>query len=533
MIIRKLLLLAVPLMVIIYSLSLRNSLGPFYYNTGYDPSYVYLINSLNIVQLKSPQHVDHPGTPVQLTGAVILKLVYFFTGNSDDISKDVLGDPEKYLKVIYLVYLIFNTAVMFFCGAAIYKKYGSVLTAVLIQLSVFSSFTTSIELTSVTSEIFLIPLTMMLITFSFLYAGNGNNSKSNYILIFALICGIAVATKLSFLPMVLIPFLLIKGAIRKVIFTILTAAVFAVSILPAISNYDYFSGWITGLITHEGVYGSGEKKIINPDSFIENLLSVFQSEIAFTVSVILMAATILLIILRYKSSLREKIIRDKFNLLLSFFLACCFQLIIVAKHYSPRYMLPALMLSVPAIYLGTGLLSEILNSKFPRIKLLQAKFIPVFLIIITLSMTIVQFYKRYIQYNEYRNQIDHMNEIIENYPSGKIVVSSYGTSREEYALVFALYYSGEMNSKYKSIILEKYPDKLYFDYFNKILFSLEPEYEPGIFKSCKLILFLNVFPQTNQDFMNDLRESYSAEVIDFRILYSTSSGETLYKVMVK
>lgn len=519
--------------MLIYSLAFRNSLGPFYYNIGYDPSYVYLINSLNIAQFKSPHHVDHPGTPLQVTGAVILKLVYFFSGKSDDISKDVLGDPEKYLIIIYLVLLIFSAAVLFFCGKIIYKNTGLILPAVLIQLSLFSSFTTSFELTSVTSEIFLIPLTMLLITFSFLYAGSRKNAKTKYIFIFSVICGIAVATKLSFFPMLIIPFLLIKGVIRKIILSLLTALIFIVSILPAISNYDYFSVWIKGLVTHEGVYGFGKKNILNPSAFLENLLSVFQSEIIFTVSFILTAAVILLIILRYGKNLNEENVSDKFRILMSFFLAGSFQLVIVAKHYSPRYMIPALMLSLPAIYLCSDLLLEIFKSKLPGAKALREKYVPAFLILLILSMTSATFYNRYLRYTEYRDQIDHLNEIIENYPSGKIIISSYGASRKEYALVFALYYSGEMNSKYKAIILEMYPDKLYFDYFNKIIFSLQPEYDPELFKSNKTILFLNAFQLTNEDFKNDLKESYSAEVLDFRTLYAASTGEVLYEVIIK
>lgn len=518
--------------MLIYSLAFRNSLGPFYYNIGYDPSYVYLINSLNIAQFKSPQHVDHPGTTLQVTGAVILKLVYFFSGKSDDISKDVIEDPEKYLKVIYLVLLIFSASVLFFCGTIIYKNSCLILPAVLIQLSIFSSFTTSFELTSVTSEIFLIPLTMLLITFSFIYAGSGNNAKAKYIFIFSVICGIAVATKLSFFPMAIIPFVLIKGAIRKIIFSFFTALVFVVSILPAISNYDYFSAWIKGLVTHEGVYGFGEKNILNPTTFLENLLSVFQSEIIFTVSFILTAAVVLLIVVRYRQNLNGKIFSDKFRILASFFLAGSFQLLIVAKHYSPRYMIPALMLSLPSIYLSFDLLFEIFNFKLQGANALREKYVPAVLIILILSMTSVQFFNRYLRYTEYRDQIDHLNEIMENYPSGKIIVSSYGISRKDYALVFALYYSGEMNSKYKAIILELYPDMLYFDYFNKIIFSLQPEYDPEVFKSNKTILFLNAFPLTNEDFKNDLKESYSAEVLDFRTVYTTSSGEVLYEILL-
>ena len=94
--IKIVLFLVIPVFTIIYSLSLRYSQGPFYYNSGYDPSYVYLISSLNIAQFKSPQHADHPGTPVQLIGAVILKTVFFISGKSDDLKDEMqqFGEVE-------------------------------------------------------------------------------------------------------------------------------------------------------------------------------------------------------------------------------------------------------------------------------------------------------------------------------------------------------------------------------------------------------------------------------------------------------
>lgn len=519
--------------MLMYSLAFRHSLGPFYYNIGYDPSYVYLINSLNIAQFESPQHVDHPGTPVQVTGAIIIKSFYLFFGKSDDISKDVFEYSEKYLKFIFLFFLIFAAVVLFFCGTHIYRITGAILPGILLQLSIFSTFTVSFELTSVTSEIFLIPLCLLLVTFSFSYSLFRKKSNANYLLMFSVICGIAVATKLIFFPMIIIPFILIKGMIRKLIFILLTLLFFCISVLPAVSNYEYFSGWVTKLFMHEGIYGFGEKTIINPMSFLDNMRTVFQSEIFFTISFILSAVTIFIVIIHYRTIFINKILSAKFTLLMSFFLTSTIQLLIVAKHYSPRYMIPVLILSAPSIYLSAELLIEIFKSKITEKSYFRLNHILISLIIIILSIASVRFYSSYLRYTDYKNQTDHINELIENYPSENIIVSTYGSSRKEYALVFALYYSGEMHSKYNELLLEMYPDSYYFDYFNKTIFTLSPEYDRDAFKRNKVILLLNSFPSTNQAFKDDLKESYSAEVLEFNPQYTAATDETLYEVRLK
>lgn len=40
------------------------------------PECVYLVNALNFAMFKTVGHYDHPGTPLQLLGAIIIKTGY-------------------------------------------------------------------------------------------------------------------------------------------------------------------------------------------------------------------------------------------------------------------------------------------------------------------------------------------------------------------------------------------------------------------------------------------------------------------------
>jgi hypothetical protein len=50
----------------------RERIGPFYLIGRVDPSYIYLLNSFLVSCGKNPRHIDHPGTPLQIVGALAL-----------------------------------------------------------------------------------------------------------------------------------------------------------------------------------------------------------------------------------------------------------------------------------------------------------------------------------------------------------------------------------------------------------------------------------------------------------------------------
>jgi hypothetical protein len=62
--------LVVPILLFCFPLILRSYHGPYYLGYNSDPAYAYLLNSLNILNGVPPGHTDHPGTTVQLLGAV-------------------------------------------------------------------------------------------------------------------------------------------------------------------------------------------------------------------------------------------------------------------------------------------------------------------------------------------------------------------------------------------------------------------------------------------------------------------------------
>ena len=65
-----------------------------YYNLKYDPEFPYFMNSLSVFNGKPYWYMDHPGTPVELLGTLILTLTYPLTrGSSDNFVMYHISNP--------------------------------------------------------------------------------------------------------------------------------------------------------------------------------------------------------------------------------------------------------------------------------------------------------------------------------------------------------------------------------------------------------------------------------------------------------
>src|SRR5260370_16114734 len=132
-------LLVIPCSLFLLSVLLTNASGPYYQFGNFDPDYCYLFNALNILTFHPPGHWDHPGTTLQLLGAIVVLgkwLGSSLFGVWMPISKAVLSDPESYLHAINLAinFLICSTA--YVASREIYRISKSLPAALAPQVSV-------------------------------------------------------------------------------------------------------------------------------------------------------------------------------------------------------------------------------------------------------------------------------------------------------------------------------------------------------------------------------------------------------------
>ncbi len=170
-----LLLSLIPIVVLCSSLYLKEKTGPYFYGQNFDPEYAYLLNSLMILNSQAPYHVDHPGTPLQVLGSIVIQTSFQYqifleknkssiyasnhankaakdsktNSNQNKVTKqslnqDVIEKPELYLSCINFVLLLLICFSILIAGITTFLMRRKMYEALFIQL-IPSLFLTTIK----------------------------------------------------------------------------------------------------------------------------------------------------------------------------------------------------------------------------------------------------------------------------------------------------------------------------------------------------------------------------------------------------
>ena len=526
-----LLLLLLPVCFIIFSLSLRSAEGP-YYNGLADPSYVYLINSLSLAQMNGYNigHVDHPGTPLQITGAVVVKIFYTFSNGKNNIAEDVLARPEVYMNAIDFALIILNAAGLFIMGLIIYNVRKNYFTAMFFQTVPFVSVNMLEVFSLVKPENFAFFIIVILLALMVKIVYDPPENYNRFLILSGVLCGMIMAAKISFICILLIPLLIFPGIKKKLLFIAAASGSFLIFVLPAVSNTNYFIDWVGKLILHEDRYGKGDDAILNTGSFLQNIAKIYNNERFFAVVYFLILAVLALSLIWNKKS-TEKVSSNSFELkfLFAIFFSMSVHVALVAKHYSQRYMFPALILTAPGLYISVLILYKKYLSK------INANIVFGILFMFTFVFGAYNSRKILAKTKTRVNETVKLNNFINaNYPGTDIILSS-GASGEFTGLLLAYFYSGEnVKEVYKKIIISRYPNVTSYDMFNDKIFSLTDSFEAiDKFKSGKTVLFQTMDSGYNNSFLENIQSNYDLRNVKLTEVFSNNNGEQLYKLEVK
>ncbi len=321
-----------------------------------DPEYIYLINALNICQGKGVGHIDNPGITVMESGAVICSISHFFIDYpAQNLTNSILSNPDKYIQSIKLIWLIINSLIIFLIGWVALQKSGIPGAPILLQLSSFFSINMLEHLwTKVSPEPVLFFITSILVIALLYFYSDKNKKRFCYLWVFSLIAGFGLATKATFLPLVIIPLFLLEGFKGKSVYLAFTTIFFVVFTLPAIALYKEMYYWFNGLLTHTGTYGQGSKGIINFNTYFPTVFTIVKANYFLSVSV---GFGILALLAKYINPGSKNVNSPEsfwaFRILAALITAVIAGILLVAKHYhANHYLLPELALSGAIIYFG-------------------------------------------------------------------------------------------------------------------------------------------------------------------------------------
>ena len=257
-------LLALPAAFFAAALLLRHAGGPYWEWHIVDPSYFYLFDALHLAQFTLPGHPYHPGTPVQMVGAVALRLTYPLA-SAADLTAAVLADPEAHLRLLGNVLLGLIAGGLLAAGVAVRVLTGNLILALLLQTAPFLSMVILKNAYHVKPESLLI-LVALALSVAVLAAGRAWGSgglPGRWIAALGAMAGFGVATKLTAAPLFLLPLFLLGGWRGLVAYGASAAAAFLLFTAPALPNFAPFLDLAANALTHSGPYSSGDKAVID------------------------------------------------------------------------------------------------------------------------------------------------------------------------------------------------------------------------------------------------------------------------------
>jgi hypothetical protein len=345
--IRSLVILAViPVTFFLVTLQLTRVSGPEWLGGNFENSYVYLLNSLLLVKGKVPNHVDHPGTTTQMFGAGCLLLSGH--GSKRALIKSVIENPESFLRMIHRTLLVFVAAGIWICPWLLALRLdGDWLLALLLQIPTLLFATIFYASIWFGSDLFqILPCIAGLTIWVFLIKQRETGALSFKACILAgLVCGLGIATKLTFFPIILLAVYCCRGR-KNLSWFALGFVIPAAAVLVLLrSRLGYVFQWISGLATHSGYYGTGEVGFARMDAYLPDIIGLIRTEPA--VALIPLILTALTVIIALTAGRGKNRVRQLSPTALAVFVLQVISFLVIAKHAKPHYLI--------AVYLTTGL----------------------------------------------------------------------------------------------------------------------------------------------------------------------------------
>ncbi len=328
---------------------------PFYAGSigyGYDPSYAYLFNGVELFEGYAPVLVYHPGTPLEtLIGIVTwLAWLYEWLGGQTTLTfgRAAVEDPEHYIFIVSLLLLFMNAVATMYLGIRVKAATQSLSMALIAQsgvaflgaLSPYLAYLAPEALVMFAGIMVMACLSDTLLSFSPL--SEPTSDRSAVAVGFFLALG--VTAKIDFAPLILL--LAVMPTKRARIIGLLALLGFSLLfLLPIITKLPEVVKWYYGLTTHTGYYGSGPEGLVDIAAVPARLSTLFhRGGLVFAAAaacIVAVTMCIFGIVDVNRSSHRRWCVWVGAVL----FAILAIQVALVLKHFRVHYILPSFVIS--------------------------------------------------------------------------------------------------------------------------------------------------------------------------------------------
>lgn len=327
-----------------------------------DPEYIYLMNALCICDGQSVGHIDNPGTTLMQLGAGTMGIMHLFSNpKNETIVEHVLRNPDEFIEGIRKVIVVFNTIFLLLLGWIVFRKTRSIWPALLLQAcTLLSVYILDITWAKLSPEPLLFSTTGIYAILVFCFYHEQEKDQWKYVILFALITGAGLATKATFLPLFILPLFILPSLKKKIYYLLGIVPSFVLFTIPAIPEYDRMFYWFRDMISHAGIYGNGEKGIIDTKTYIPNIQSILSFYPGFTITLI----TGMLTLCIGHFFRKRKNINEDLKFLAGLLVTCIAGILLVAKHYGGNhYLIPVLLLSGITLYIILNIIKQTFEHK--------------------------------------------------------------------------------------------------------------------------------------------------------------------------
>jgi len=431
-----------------------------------DPDYVYFMTGLEASQCHfNVTHIDHPGTPLQFLMGLIYQITFLFRPGNVSFLEDVFRNPDLYMAVSNMAITGIITALLFYSGRRIYHKTGSILYGLLIQCTPFLPIVWFDIIGRIVPEL-LLPIPVILIELfimELVFSGEEAERRKQIIFLSA-VSALGLSIKLTFIPLWIIPLLILKSWKAKLKFLMFSIVFFMLFAIPVLFRLNAFTGWIKALFIHSGQYGGGEANIVNWSEFGINLQFLWAYERWFIVTVLISSilAVVYFLMFRRKSDKKLLVITG------AVLLAIVLQTGMVCKQFQHRYYIPVLLMLPLLVFLIAETIKKILNG---RMQILISAGLIVFIGAFFMHQRPWIKLKSEVMSADMaqRTETWHFVSTLDPNAIRIITTQNYGGPFKEYALMTSYAWAGDQQKYFKETLARIYPDSyLYFTWDNTL-----------------------------------------------------------------
>lgn len=447
----------IPVLVVVGLIRIKVAAGPYWLGNNLDPAYTYLLNGLSLAQGKPTAFLDHPGVPLQLLIAAVVRLLNL-GHSSQAMVGAVLDAPEFFLQATSCILMALLVVGVLLLGGFIYRKTGDVVRAMLVQIPALALLTLrswGLEgnlvfcvPVNVNSDTLMIAVSLALAGMVFaVYADPGREERLSTAVLLAVIVGIGMATKLTFLPWAVAPFFLLRRGKLWLVYVGGALLCWGILMVPAYANREMFFLFFRSLTS-----ASGGSSLVGQARQFAQILSFRPEGIA---ALVLFAGAVVLRVIGGEAVSTETSRSFRYALMvLALVLA---QYAMVARRPGSQYLVPAVcLLGLAAVFVDV-----MLRARNPR-----NRQVVVVLLAVVIALYAAQAWGYAGALAKKNNRMGAFSQHVRHDYPDCTVVAYYRSSSPEYALFFGDNVYGE--DAYKDQCRARFPEAVFYRYYWRV-----------------------------------------------------------------